>query len=410
MYTFTCFLIYPKLRINLKKYLLYSSVFAVFSEAFFIRFIIDLKLFYLIILINYFLLLKIKVISFNKDITLGVFLVFLHAVFFYGLIGIPPNFMLSQLIGITISCTFFYNLIKLYEKDEIIKLYNKFCLIIAIIGYPLYFLKINLNVNPDFRFSSLLTEPAHYAIIVIPACYYFLKKKNYLSFFIVFISLILSESSVAYLGCALMFTLPYFTISKLKYALGIVPFVVLIFHFVYKNNNNIKMRFDDTYESFKVINTGKFNERTNLSTYALLSNFYIAKSNFMEHPFGTGIGSHYFMYTNKYHKSMRAPSYIKTLKYDRINSKDAASLFIRLLSEFGIFGILIVIYIFYFIIKSFQDKNLIFEQGISIYLLLKLFRDGHYFPPEFFFFIIIFYYTHKKYFKHESNEKHISYN
>ena len=28
-----------------------------------------------------------------------------------------------------------------------------------------------------------------------------------------------------------------------------------------------------------------------------------------------------------------------------------------------------------------------------IYLLLKLFRDGHYFPPELFFFIWMIYYT-----------------
>jgi hypothetical protein len=389
------------LKINLKKYLLYSSVFAVFSEAFFFRFIIDLKLFYLIILVNYFLLFKIKAVSINKLFITIIGFIFLHAIIFYTYIGIPLYFMLSQIIGITITCVYFYNLIKLYTKEELINLYNRLSVIIAIIGYPLYFLRINLNVNPDFRFSSLLTEPAHYAIVVIPACYYFLKTKQYKYFSIIFLSLILTESSIAYLGCALMFTLPYFRFSRLKYAFGIVPFVFMILYFVYNNNEKVKMRFDDTYESLKVINTGKFNERTNLSTYALLSNFYIAKSNFIEHPLGTGIGSHYFMYTNKYDKFMRAPSYIKTLKLDKINSKDAASLFIRLFSEFGIFGILIVFFFLYFVLKSFQDNNLIFEQGVGIYFLLKLFRDGHYFPPEFFFFIILFYFSYINYFKNK---------
>lgn len=32
-----------------------------------------------------------------------------------------------------------------------------------------------------------------------------------------------------------------------------------------------------------------------------------------------------------------------------------------------------------------------FEQGIIIYLILKLIRDGHYFPPEFYFFVFILY-------------------
>ena len=260
--------------------------------------------------------------------------------------------MLSQILGITITSTFFYNLLKLYKKEEIVNLYTRFSLIIAIVGYPLYYFGINLNVNSDLRFSSLLTEPAHYAIVVIPACYYFLKTKKYYSFLFVFISLILSESSIAYVGCALMFTLPYLTINRLKYAVAIVPFVALVLYAVYDNNEKVKMRFDDTYESLKVVNTGKFKERTNLSTYALLSNFYIAKSNFIDHPFGTGIGSHYYMYTNEYYKYMRTPSYIKTIKLDKINSKDAASLFIRLFSEFGVFGIIAVGFILYFIISN----------------------------------------------------------
>lgn len=389
------------MKINLKKYLLYSSVFAVFSEALFIRFIIDLKLFYLIVLVNYFILFKINAVSLNKYILFGISFVFLHAVFFYGLIGIPPNFMLSQIIGITITSTFFYNLLKLYKKEEIINLYTRFSLIVAIVGYPLYFLGINLNVNKDLRFSSLLTEPAHYAIVVIPACYYLLKTKKYYSFLIIFISLILSESSIAYAGCALMFTLPYLTVNRLKYAFAIIPFVALTLYSVYNSNEKVKMRFDDTYESLKVIHTGKFHEKTNLSTYALLSNLYIAKSNFIEHPFGSGIGSHYYMYTEKYYKYMRAPSFIKTLKLDKINSKDAASLFIRLFSEFGIFGIITVGFVLFYIIKSFQNDSLIFEQGVGIYFLLKLFRDGHYFPPEFFFFTILFYFSYIKYFKNE---------
>ena len=372
-----------------------------FTEAFFLRFIIDLKLFYLIILVNYFLLYKINAVTINKLFLTIIGFIFLHAVLMYAYIGIRPNFMLSQITGIVIVCTYFYNLVKLYTKKELINLYTRLSLITAIIGYPLYFLKINLNVNPDFRFSSLLTEPAHYAIVVIPACYYFFKTKQYKYFSIVFLSLILTESSVAYLGCALMFTLPYFTINRLKYAFGIVPFVLMIFYFVYNNNEKVKMRFDDTYESIKVINSGKFNERTNLSTYALLSNFYIAKSNFIEHPLGTGIGSHYYMYTSRYGKFMRTPSYIKTLKLDKINSKDAASLFIRLFSEFGIFGILTTFLILYFVINSFQNNDLIFEQGIGIYFLLKLFRDGHYFPPEFFFFIVIFYFSYINYFRNK---------
>src|SRR5690606_13882672 len=148
---------------------------------------------------------------------------------------------------------------------------------------------------------------------------------------------------------------------------------------------------------------------TNISTYALLSNFYIAKENFIEHPFGSGIGSHYYMYHSEYKKLMRTPEYIKTLKLDDINSKDAASLFIRLLSEFGIIGILATLFLLYLVVKCFRDKTQIVEQSIGIYILLKLFRDGHYFPPELFFFVLIFYFSYTKSFLFK-NEGNLSYN
>ncbi|PJE41476.1 MAG: hypothetical protein CUR32_09940 [Flavobacterium sp.] len=54
------------MRISIKNYLFYSSVFAIFTEAFFFNLIIDWKLLYLIILVNYFLLFRIKKIALNN--------------------------------------------------------------------------------------------------------------------------------------------------------------------------------------------------------------------------------------------------------------------------------------------------------------------------------------------------------
>lgn len=397
------------MKINLNKYLLHSSVFAIFTEAFKYRFIIDLKLFYFILFINLILLFKYKKVTINSFlITLLAFL-FFHSSIAYLWIGIPPNFMLSQILGIAISCTYFYNVLKLFTKEEVYDIYTKYSLFTAIIGFPAFFLGINLNVNPDPRFSSFLTEPAHYALLVLPACYYFFKRKQYTSFFTIFLSLILTESSIAYIGCALIFILPNINLKRIKYAVGVIPFVIAVFYWVYSNNEKVKMRFDDTYNSLKVLDTGKFDETTNISTYALLSNFYIAKENFIEHPLGSGIGSHYYMYHDRYKKLMRTPNYLYRLELDDINSKDAASLFVRLLSEFGIIGLLVTIFVIYLITKSFKDKSLIVEQSIGIYILLKLFRDGHYFPPELFFFLIIFYFSYSKslLFKNEENLSHI---
>ena len=380
------------MKISIKKYLLFSSVFAIFTEAFFFNFVIDWKFLYLILLVNYYLLFKIKKIALNLYFAVLLLFFLFHGFLMYSIIGIPYNYMVSQIIGITIIGTYYYNFISLYKKEEIMNMYLKIAFFVAVIGYPLYFLNINLN---DGRLQSIFKEPAHYVIVIIPACYYYLKDKNYINFSIVFGTLILSNSSLGYIGCALMFIIPNLTMKRAGIFMTLIPVVAMIFFFVYREFPFFKLRVDDTYNSLNVINTGKFNEDTNLSSYVLISNLYIAKKNTTDHPLGSGIGSHHYMHTKRYLKEMRPPDYLRTQKKETANSFDANSLFTRICSEFGILGFLFLVFVLYKASKCFQSEELYFAQGIFIYILLKLLRDGTYFPPEFFMFIWLFYIYYK---------------
>jgi hypothetical protein len=380
------------MKISIKKYLLYSSVFAIFTEAFFFNFIIDWKLLYLIIIVNYFLLLKIKKITLNIYFVVLLLFLLIHGLLMYTVISIPYNYMFSQIIGIAVIGTYYYNFVSLYKKEEIMNVYLKIALVVGVIGYPLYFLNINLN---DGRLQSIFKEPAHYVIVIIPACYFYLKNKNYLNFSILFGTLILSNSSLGYVGCALMFILPNLTLKRAGILMVLMPIVASIFLFVYNEFPFFKLRVDDTYNSLNVINTGKFNEDTNLSSYVLISNLYIAKNNITDHPLGSGIGSHHYMHTKRYLKTMRPPEYLRKQKKETANSFDANSLFTRICSEFGIIGFLFLVLVLYKTSQCFKSTELFFAQGIFIYFLLKLFRDGTYFPPEFYLFIWLFYIYYK---------------
>jgi hypothetical protein len=380
------------MKISIKKYLLYSSVFAIFTEAFFFNFIIDWKLLYLIIIVNYFLLLKIKKITLNIYFVVLLLFLLIHGLLMYTVISIPYNYMFSQIIGIAVIGTYYYNFVSLYKKEEIMNVYLKIALVVGVIGYPLYFLNINLN---DGRLQSIFKEPAHYVIVIIPACYFYLKNKNYLNFSILFGTLILSNSSLGYVGCALMFILPNLTLKRAGILVVLMPIVASIFLFVYNEFPFFKLRVDDTYNSLNVINTGKFNEDTNLSSYVLISNLYIAKNNITDHPLGSGIGSHHYMHTKRYLKTMRPPEYLRKQNKEGANSFDANSLFTRICSEFGIIGFVFLVFVLYKTSKCFQSSDLYFAQGIYIYFLLKLFRDGTYFPPEFYLFIWLFYIYYK---------------
>jgi len=310
--------------------------------------------------------------------------------------------MFSQILGIAVIGSYYYNFIPLYDKEDIIKVYLKLSLFVAIIGYPMYFL--NINLNDGIRLQSIFKEPAHYAIVVIPACFYFLKIKEYRNFAILFGTLILSNSSLGYIGCALMFLIPNLTLKRMGFLLGMVPVLLVAFFYVYSNYPFLKLRVDDTYNSLNVINTGKFDKNTNLSSYVLISNLYIAKKNVTDHPLGSGIGSHHYMHTERYIKEMRPPEYLRTIGRYKDNSFDANSLFTRICSEFGLFGFVFVVLILIYVSKAFSSNELFFAQAIVIYLLLKLLRDGHYFPPEFYFFIGLLYYYLKDYTSMEKKE------
>lgn len=382
------------MKIHLNKYLLYSSVFAIFTESFFFHYIIDWKLFYIILFVNFYLLSRIKKITINKYVFFIIVGLLTHGLILNSLIGIPLTFLLAQIIGVFIVSTYYYNFISFFKVSKIIELYSTCSLYIAAIGYPM--LALGINSNDGVRLQSIFKEPAHFAIVVIPACYYFLKQKKYIPFLILFGSLILSQSSLGYIGCGLMFILPNFNRKRILNLLATVPFIISIFYIVYKENQLVRLRVDDTLASVNSVLNGKFKEDTNLSTYAFLSNLYVTKCNIQEHPLGSGLGSHFYMHTTIYHKKIRPPEYLKKQRLDVINATDANSLFLRIISDLGLIGILFLLFFVVYLIKAFSSKDFIFSQGIVIYILLKLFRDGHYFPPELYFFIFIMYFSIQK--------------
>ena len=382
------------MKLNLSNYILYSTVFAIFSEAFFINYIIDWKLFYLIIFTNY-----LGIIYLHKKLKINLYFLYIilfflfHGILAYTIIGIPPNYMLSQILGISIIGIYFYNFIYYNKIENIIKVYLSISLYVCIIGFPMYFMGINYN---DGRFNSIFKEPAHFAIVVIPACYYYWREKEYLKFMVIFFSILFSSSSLGFIGLGLLFVLPNLTYKRLKAFIIILPITIATFYIIYSHFSFFKMRVDETYESLKVINSGKFHKDTNLSSYVLIVNLYSAKENLKKHPLGSGIGSHHYIHTQNSLKSVRPPEYIKIQRKHTNNSFDANSLATRLFSEFGFIGITAVFGFIVFGLSLFLKPSNYFIQGLFIYFLLKLFRDGTYFPPEFFLFIWLFYFIYKE--------------
>jgi len=380
----------------LDKYILTSSVFAIFTEAFKFHYLIDWKLFYVIIISNFFLLSLRNKITLHKNMVIFLLFVLIHGVVSFFLLQNPIKSLIAQFLGISISSMYFYNFIKIYGSQKVYEKYLQIALLIAVLAIPMYYFNIGTFISN--RLNGILTEPAHYAAIMLPAVYFFLRKKEFLKLSIVLFTVILSKSSIGYIGLLLILLIPLLKIKYfVKYIIAVVIIIISsVFYLkeqwnkpVDENKSNVVVRrLKETKESLKAISTGVFKEHTNLSTYALLSNTFITKNIILDKPLGTGLGAYPLEY-EKYYGLMKPPPYLIKLKQSKINKTDANSLFLRGLSDFGVFWVLIMIYFIYKSVYLFKNEDVI-RQSTFFYLVVKLLREGHYFPPEFYFFLILF--------------------
>lgn len=385
----------------LDKYIIYSSVFSLFTEDFSFHYIIDWKLFYILLLSNFILLSINKRLTVHKNIVILLLFFLIHGVVNFIVFLNPISSLIAQFLGISISSIFFYNLIKIYKTPILFKTYLDVALILAIIAIPMFY--FNINTFTYNRLNGILTEPAHYAAIMLPAVYVFLRQKKYYKLSIIVFTILLTKSSVGFIGLFLITILPLLKVKYfLKYALLTIILIAIGAYYIStkwnepiseNESNTIVRRLKQTNESSTASYTGKFKEDTNLSSYAFLSNLYITQQIFFHKPLGTGLGSYKHEY-DKYYEKLSPPKYLVTMKQTKMNRTDANSLFFRIIADFGVFGLIMLGYFFYRSFTIFRvDKNILI-QGAFFYLIIKLIREGHYFPPEFYFFLLIFLSNH----------------
>ena len=226
-----------------------------------------------------------------------------------------------------------------------------------------------------------MTEPAQFMMIVMPAIYYFFENTLYegkcgLESLVGLVAIILADSAVGYIGLLLVLI---FLIgrSRHKLLLASLPLVLIVgVSGLRLFSPNFRVRFDDTISAVTELTVAN----ANTSTYALLSNAFVAAQVLQENPvFGNGLGSHEASH-DRYLPDVPGLSGF-SIENQILNKKEAASMFLRTLSDLGIVGIcLVAIFLWKFRLSTSDEAGNI-NTAVLIYLLLKLFRAGHYFPP-----------------------------
>lgn len=350
----------------------------------------------------------------------------------------PQNFF-KVFISLSLTYFFYYYVICELEFniEQMFKWYLKGCYIIALIGlfqficfrigfeqgYNLFYYanKGGLAVTGGLfgiRINSVFMEPTHLGSVLsasfFVAVYNIVSRKyfyyNTLQNWIIIICYLLAFSGMGQIGVFLTIVLLAINFGFVRYVIVAVPVLILSFNYLYNNVDEFRERFDSSYGLFvegEQFELGK----THGSSFILYNNYIVATKNFEGNfLFGTGLGSH----QTAFEKYSIGKS-IGNWGFD-LNSADANSMFLRLMSETGLFGIAIFLII---IIKCYvkRDRNnntsyyWLISNGILIMILLNLLRQGNYYLYGFPFFFMLYYFNavaHKEFLAEARDKKEVN--
>jgi hypothetical protein len=370
--------------------------------------------------------------GFDRNLT-RIFLVLLVTGIFNVLVGNDTAALFFKVyLGLLMSYMFYDGVLKEFEFD-VESLFNWYligCYYISIIGFVQFIsFQVGFSFGYDFRWilnkwalapgglfgiriNSLLAEPTYLAGVLSPAffvaIYNLTRKEPYLiSKFrggVIIAIFILSFSALGQMGIFLTAALLMINFGLLRYffILAVVGFI--LFNILYENVADFRDRYDSLITLFTEGPNAFKLGKTHGSSFILYNNFVVTvenfKTNFM---FGSGIGSHPVAF-----EKFNIAKGIQTAGFNN-NSADANSMLLRLISETGLFGTILFLYI---VFKCYVSRNAenethhwLISNAILVMILLNLFRQGHYFLNGFPFFVLMYYYNYIDYNRHlEANE------
>ncbi len=294
------------------------------------------------------------------------------------------NNFIRQALGVSIVYLGLGSLILKIDKEKLIKAYMNLALLVAILGliqWSLSFLEIaDVLIKVPGRLDSITYEPSHYAVTTAPALFLFIRDyllkrsmRNLLKMIIIILSFLLTFSITAYL---ILFLIIIFLLINYKSFLLISFFsFLLLVTFINTYKLDIKtFKFDSISNSKAVSGVYKkmlilsdsisqinkiddMESPKNLTIYSLFINLNAAKTSlYSGRILGSGFGTHSQIIKETVPKKFRNAYYYQ----NQIFNTNGYSLFIRIISEFGLVGIFLYMF---FVIKGLS-RNIL---SISIY-------------------------------------------
>ncbi len=336
----------------------------------------------------------------------------------------------KQLVGVLFTSIAYYTFLAYnnFEVKRIFRMYVYLAIFVAFEGLLEEILNLNgIHINEKMRVTAsgyyrifgITGEPYFLAVILLPSMFYVFYKmtlrerintkfSNILIVVSIFTCFIFTFSSAGFLGIGGIFFFWLYDknyLSLRSWKILLLPFFLALFVISFNNLQEqwkeFNIKFNHTLKAFSSNSTKKEDiNQLNTSSFALYSNYIIAKASFDDRPLtGTGLGTHEANY-KKYFSKYFDQDFV--VRYGVFNTADANSMFVRLMSETGLMGLIMF---FTFLFKNFirkkgyddpqlRDYTLI-NQSIFIWFIVRLVRTGNYFGNGFFLFFFLYYFSNK---------------
>jgi hypothetical protein len=361
---------------------------------------------------------------YGKRILLLYVFLLLYLIIAYLYTGFISVKSFSQIIFLFISVIFLYNIFiqlglkKIYKYYIMLSVFISIGILLQHLGYILkisflydfsYFIH-KYKVSTDFgmyRAHFIFPEPATISYIMSLAFsmsfYSFVYNKKLLDFyikksygFLIIVAYLITFSSLGYI----VVILTIFSIVRVRIkSLFLFLFFVIITYLYLINNESFMYRIDGVLSLFDGDNLSV--AKMNLSVWALYSNIVIASNNFIEYfPIGVGIANHPISF-DYYHYLLNDVDNVNSVI---LNKENAGGLLIRISSEFGFIGIILVLYflINFKIHKTDNFSLYLLSNAFLIGIIIILIRHGAYISSLTIFYFVGYYFIGKS--KNKYNE------
>ena len=338
--------------------------------------------------------------------------------------------VLKQFVGVLFTSIAYYSFLanNNFEIKRIFRMYVFVAFFVALEGLLEEVLnlsgihineKIRLTTAGFYRIFGIMGEPYFLAVALLPALFFVFYKStifervnskigNIVLLLVLatcFIFTFSSAGAIGIVGIAFFWLVDKKYMSFRSWKIVLLPVLVIglvtAFGNIQKQWKEFNIKLTHTLYAFSTNSTQKKDiELLNTSSFALYSNFIIAKASFEDYPLtGTGLGTHENNY-RKHFKRYFDDDFV--VRYGVFNTADANSLFVRLMSETGLLG-LGLFFGFMFrnllYLKGYDDPELrdytLINQGIFILFIIRLIRTGNYFGNGFFLFFFMYYISRK---------------